>query len=157
MSASNGTILILDDEVLVRLLLQEILEPEGYVVLHTDDGFEALDWILDRGDVGLVLVNLNMPILPGRAFLQRLLELPIDRQPQRMVITGYLDVQQSDFAHAGVVDVLRKPFDIGSLRTRIRDVFSAADSRGREAPPQNASERPTSTDAPGMGENMSGA
>jgi len=74
------TILLVEDEVLLREGVQETLEVFGYTVIGAADGLEALDW-LDQTPVSLIITDLVMPNMNGVAFIEQVRikfpELPI--------------------------------------------------------------------------------
>jgi CheY-like chemotaxis protein len=65
-----ATILLVEDEVLLREGIQEVLEVNGYTVIAAADGAEALAW-LERVPVMLVISDLVMPHMNGIEFIQR--------------------------------------------------------------------------------------
>jgi CheY-like chemotaxis protein len=64
------TILLVEDEVLLREGVQETLEVYGYTVIGAGDGVEALDW-LDQTPVSLIITDLVMPKMNGVAFIEQ--------------------------------------------------------------------------------------
>jgi len=118
------TILVLDDEVCIRLLLKEVLEGAGYTVVDTDDGHEALERILEQQDIDLVLTNLRMPVMQGEVLLQMLYELPPRLRPRRVVMTGYLGMENA-FRHLGVLGVIQKPFTMRELLEFVEQALSS--------------------------------
>jgi len=60
----HSTILLVEDEILLREGIQEILEANGYKVIGAADGAEALEW-LDQVPVTLVISDLVMPNMDG--------------------------------------------------------------------------------------------
>jgi len=64
------TILVVDDEAIIRRNFKGYLEDEGYRTLITDDGYEALE-MLGRERVDLILVDLRMPKMDGLEVLDR--------------------------------------------------------------------------------------
>jgi CheY-like chemotaxis protein len=62
----EGLVLVVDDEVTIRSMLQHVLEELGYTVLTAEDGRQALE-LFDRvgGEVQLILLDLIMPVLDG--------------------------------------------------------------------------------------------
>src|SRR2546421_8257274 len=58
------TILIVENEVSNRILIERVLSTRGYRCLSASNGQEALD-ILDREGVDLILTDLSMPVLDG--------------------------------------------------------------------------------------------
>jgi two-component system, response regulator PdtaR len=59
--ASSGTILIVEDEPLLRLFAVEFLENAGFVTLEARNADEAMTVLISRPDVVLVLTDVNMP------------------------------------------------------------------------------------------------
>ena len=64
------TILLVEDEVLLREGVQETLEVFGYTVIGAADGVEALDW-LEQTPVSLIITDLVMPNMNGVAFIEQ--------------------------------------------------------------------------------------
>src|SRR2546421_11876395 len=69
------TILIIENEVSNRLLIERVLSTRGYRCLSASNGREALD-ILDREPVDLILTDLSMPVLDGYRTTQLIRERP---------------------------------------------------------------------------------
>jgi CheY-like chemotaxis protein len=108
--ATQRRILVVDDEVLVRSLVAEMLSQDGYRVEMVDGGEAALH-ILEREDFEVVLVDLQMPGMSGVQFLERLARLPSTRRPLVFAMSGNPDVCDTALALGlGIVDVLVKPF-----------------------------------------------
>ena len=64
------TILLVEDEILLRDGVQETLEVNGYTVIGAADGIEALDW-LEQTPVSLIITDLVMPNMNGAEFIQK--------------------------------------------------------------------------------------
>lgn len=64
------TILLVEDEILLRDGVQESLEVHGYTVIGAADGVEALDW-LEQTTVSLIITDLVMPNMNGAEFIQQ--------------------------------------------------------------------------------------
>jgi two-component system cell cycle sensor histidine kinase/response regulator CckA len=72
-AARPATVLVVDDEDIIRSLMKRTLEDAGYAVLLARNGREALDALArQRGAVDLVLSDLVMPVMSGRELGQRL-------------------------------------------------------------------------------------
>jgi CheY-like chemotaxis protein len=65
------TILLVEDEILLREGVQETLEVHGYTVIGAADGVEALDWLLQT-EVSLIITDLVMPNMNGVEFIEEL-------------------------------------------------------------------------------------
>jgi CheY-like chemotaxis protein len=64
-----GTILIVDDEPIIRQLFQNILEREGHTVLVAGNGREGIA-IMRQQTPDLIMLDLQMPVMDGMSFLR---------------------------------------------------------------------------------------
>jgi CheY-like chemotaxis protein len=120
------TILLAEDEQIVRELIREILESCGYRVLVAENGREAL--LKSEGHPGripLLITDVVMPGMSGPALAERLLQ----SRPEVRVLymSGYTD----DFiAHDGLLDVdvlfIQKPFAADDLAKKVRTILGEA-------------------------------
>jgi DNA-binding response OmpR family regulator len=106
-------ILLVEDDLELRDILQDILEDEGYDVIPAADGRQALEYLRGTrsGDdaPALLILDLMMPIVSGWQVLEA---LNLDRSLQMPVIV----VSASGRARPdGVTAYLRKPFDLYEL------------------------------------------
>ncbi|HEX2171682.1 MAG TPA: response regulator [Dehalococcoidia bacterium] len=104
-------ILVVDDDLQIRLLLSDFLETEEYRVATAPNGAAALD-LVEQECPDLILLDMNMPILDGWEFVRRMgqrgLDLPI------VVMTAARDAQHVA-AEVGAAGWLHKPFDLDTL------------------------------------------
>lgn len=113
----NPTVLVVDDETQIRRLLRVCLEANGYRVLETATGQEALTAAaLRRPDV--VVLDLGLPDLDGLTVLKRLREW--SRVP--VVVLSVRDREEDKIAALdnGADDYVTKPFSTGELLARLR-------------------------------------
>ncbi len=107
----RSSVLIVDDDASVREFLSEILEMAGYQVANARNGTEALR-LIDETPVSVVLLDMDMPILDGRGFVQ---ELARRRISLPVVLMTSAD-QVAEMATAvRVADFLGKPFTLPEL------------------------------------------
>jgi PAS domain S-box-containing protein len=121
------TILLVEDEEMLRDLGVTILTSEGYRVLAAKDGVEAVALFeAHRDDIGLVVCDLGLPRLGGReAFLKMKESRPGVRA---IVVSGYLEPTiRSEMLRAGVLDTIQKPYDFNDLLTKIRSAIGPED------------------------------
>lgn len=114
------TILLVEDEEMLRELGVTNLQSEGYRVLAAKDGVEAVALFeAHQDDIGLVVCDLGLPRLGGReAFLKMKQSRPSVRA---IVASGYLEPTiRSEMLKAGVLDTIQKPYDFSDLLTKIR-------------------------------------
>src|SRR4051812_8544016 len=118
------TILLVEDEDMLRELGVSILESEGFRVLPAKDGVEAVALFETHSDeIGLVVCDLGLPRLGGReAFLKMKESRPGVRA---IVASGYLEPAiRSEMLKAGVIDTIQKPYDFNDLLAKIRSIIA---------------------------------
>jgi two-component system chemotaxis response regulator CheY len=118
--------LVIDDSRTVRLVIGNFLREAGMEVVEAADGREGLDRLRQHPDVGLVLVDWNMPVMDGLAFIRA---VRADRQydPVRvmMVTTEAEQAQVLRALEAGANEYLMKPFtrEILAAKLSLLDVL----------------------------------
>lgn len=146
--AGRGTILLVEDEPFVALVAQQVLEDHGFAVVVAAHGAAALAHVdpsrlepsqitpaqADHGAAGnppplgepraplapvLAVVDLGLPDMDGadvvRALRRHLPDLPI------VIATGYAtDEIEAEFAGTWGLAIIRKPYDVSTLRTTLR-------------------------------------
>jgi CheY-like chemotaxis protein len=118
-ASSTGTILVVEDDPINRMLLERNLTNEGHTVHSVPDGRAALE-LLTHQSVDIVLLDIVMPELDGISVLEQLKAHPELRQIPVIMISA-VDEAQSVIAciELGADDYLPKPFDPVLLRARI--------------------------------------
>lgn len=116
-----STLLVVDDEPLVRMVVTEVLRDAGFEVLEAGDGVEAMD-ILHKSDVDLLMTDIQMPRMNG----YQLVEAALARWPTMKVllVTGYARESVPDSVTSAAPHTLNKPFDIDRLPTLIFDLLA---------------------------------
>ncbi|MDA8082554.1 MAG: response regulator [Nitrospiraceae bacterium] len=110
---SKGTILVIDDEDIVRMSCSRTLVPEGYEVQLVKNGLDGLA-LLEQQPVDLVLTDLKMPEIDGIEILRRIK----GKWPgiEVIIITGYQTVDTAvKSIKLGAYDYLEKPFTPDAL------------------------------------------
>jgi DNA-binding response OmpR family regulator len=116
-------ILIVDDEINIRLMLRTLLEAEGYSVSEALNGREALDEI-ERGGFDLILLDLNMPVLDGMSVLEQLNASQAQTKPRVIVLSAYGSVAKAVKAtRLGALDFLEKPATPEEIRETVAAVL----------------------------------
>jgi len=110
---ANETILIVEDEKLIRWSLRNRLQKEGYGVIDVDRGEDALA-ALEEKEIDLVLLDYRLPDMDGLQILRnissRLEELPV------IMMTAYSSVESAiEAMKLGAFDYLNKPFEVEEL------------------------------------------
>jgi CheY-like chemotaxis protein len=104
------TILIIENEVSNRLLIERVLSTRGYRCISASNGQEALN-MLDREYVDLILTDLSMPVLDGYRTTQLIRERPEMVNVPIVAVTAYALNDESEAAmQIGCNEYLTKPF-----------------------------------------------
>lgn len=127
------TILLVEDEAFVRKVTAEVLESAGYRLVIAADAGEALAYRGRFAPFDLLLADVIMPGMNGRALAVELTRLyPSTRV---LLMSGYADQLADHELPSCGEEYLPKPFSILTLLSRVRDVLDkAADSKGCSNP-----------------------
>jgi len=117
MAAKNSSIMIVDDEPDILIVLGEFLSKEGFKVLTAKDGRQAIEKIKEH-KVDLVLLDMAMPNMNGIETLRELKKLK--PEVSVIMITAYRDAEKVVEAfRLGAYDCIFKPFDLKYLRQAV--------------------------------------
>ncbi len=110
-------LLLEDDEILYETLI-ELLEAEGFDVVHVKDGQEALDATF-VSQFDLMLLDVNVPFISGFELLKELRES--GNKAPAIFLTALTDISSlSRGFEIGADDYIKKPFDFDELLVRMR-------------------------------------
>lgn len=123
MTSTPATILIVDDEVLNRKLLEALLQPEGYATVSVNSGEEALALIaLQPPD--LILLDVRMPGMDGYQVATSLKANPATARIPIIMVTAQVDrAARVVGLDAGAEEFLTKPVDRAELWLRVRNLL----------------------------------
>ena len=124
MSEKNAHILIIDDEKNYLLVLQTLLEDEGYTVTALSDPETALAF-LQESEVDVVVTDMKMPRITGLDVLERVKKqwpyIPV------LIMTAFGTIESAvETMKYGAFDYITKPFKLGELCSRIRALLRRA-------------------------------
>jgi CheY-like chemotaxis protein len=125
-SSAKATILVAEDEDVVRRLIVRVLEQAGYTVLSAGDAEGALD-LFDRqgGGIDLLLTDVVLPKMSGRDLAERL--LVVEPTLKVLYMSGYTD---DAIVHHGVLDptvaFMEKPISPTLLAAKIGEMISGS-------------------------------
>lgn len=133
---SQGTLLVVEDDVTYRTMLRRYLEPRGFTVVTAWDGAQAMEQICQQ-KFDLVLLDIVLPDTSGLELLRRLREMYSATELPIVMATG--QNQSSDVVEAlrlGANDYLTKPFDypvvLARAQTQLQLKQSVDQIRGLE-------------------------
>ena len=114
-------ILLLEDDALFAETLIDLLEDEGYEVVHTPNGQSALDITYEQ-KFDIYLLDINVPLINGVTLLKELREA--EDSTAAIFLTSHKDKEMLKKGfESGVDDYLTKPFDNDELLLRINSVL----------------------------------
>jgi DNA-binding response OmpR family regulator len=151
------TILVIDDEEVVRVLFQSLLEEEGYTTLLAEDGRQGVE-MLNRHAPAVALVDKNLPDISG-------LDLIADEKKRHpntefIMITGYASLDSAVKAmEVGAFSYLTKPFvdmdvvmdriraalDVNNLRVETSELRDRLNALSGAVAPTDTAAKPTGT------------
>ena len=120
----SETVLLVEDEDVVRALARRVLEQRGYVVLETRNGLEAIGVAeMHDGDIDLLLTDVVMPGMRGHEVADR---VAANRPGIRVLyMSGYADEALLGRAADGRSHFLENPFSNDALARTVREALEA--------------------------------
>ena len=120
---SGETILLVDDEAMVRDLGADYLTELGYTVWTASNGRQALEiYHQNQKEISLVLLDLIMPEMSGRICLEELIKINPDVKV--VIVSGFCsDDTPEDFSNTGARGFVSKPYDLDNLMRTIQKVL----------------------------------
>jgi PAS domain S-box-containing protein len=121
----SETVLLVEDEDMVRHLASELLEESGYIVLSANGGEEAISFAArHEARIDLLITDVVMPNISGKEVAEKLKK--IHPETKVLFMSGYTD---EAIVHHGIVDsdiaFIQKPFSEQALAQKIRDVLDS--------------------------------
>lgn len=118
-AATQPTILVVEDDNIVRMLIVDVLEELEYRVLEADGCEQALAFLNDdQQDIALMMTDVGLPVMDGRELAKQAQSvrpgLPV------LFASGYaesIDVPEG-------MSVIGKPFSIDQLRDKVKRILS---------------------------------
>ncbi|TNC49594.1 PAS domain S-box protein [Rubellimicrobium rubrum] len=124
--SGGETVVVVEDEPIVRALVVEALAGLGYHIVEAEDGPSGLKLLQAEGQVDLLVTDIGLPGLNGR----QLADAARAWRPELKVLfmTGYAETaaQASGFLDPGM-EMMTKPFAIETLVTRVRKMIADAE------------------------------
>jgi PAS domain S-box-containing protein len=122
-SGSGETVLIIDDEPMVRMLMVDVLEEAGYVTLEAGDGPAGLKLLQSARRIDLLITDVG---LPGGLNGRQVADAARVTRPALKVlfVTGYAEnaVVGNGHLDAGM-EIITKPFEMAALGNKVRDLI----------------------------------
>jgi len=124
MNSQPGTgrsILLVEDDELIRRAMQMVLEWEGYKVDCAGNGQEALDYLRAGNRPSLIVLDVMMPVLDGEQFRRE------QSRDANLASIPVIVVSAAEFAESvNAAQHIRKPFEVQELLEAIHDQIAPA-------------------------------
>jgi DNA-binding response OmpR family regulator len=126
-------ILVVDDDMMIRLLMRESLEQSGFEVTEAEDGVQGLHRARAHSP-HLILLDVNLPEMDGFAVLEKLRASAQTREIPVLMLTVRDDAASTRIGFdSGATDYLAKPFTIPQLAARVRACITRSGARRGQA------------------------
>ena len=117
------TILVIDDDLGVRLMLRKLFESAGYQVITGEEGQSALEAAWDHKP-DLIVSDMDMPINNGYKTIEMFRNDP-DVQAPVIIVSGVVDTRDAKLVlDAGASAFFRKPVDQAALLAKVSELLS---------------------------------
>uniref|UniRef100_I2Q0Y2 Response regulator with CheY-like receiver, AAA-type ATPase, and DNA-binding domains n=1 Tax=Desulfovibrio sp. U5L TaxID=596152 RepID=I2Q0Y2_9BACT len=125
---TGKTVLLVDDEAGLTAILAKRLSARGLAVKTAASGEEGLAVLRDAPDVGVAVLDINMPGLDGLETLREMKALRPD--VEALLLTGYPSVEGAlEGMRLGAYEFLTKPCDMEELHARVLEALARAEAR----------------------------
>jgi PAS domain S-box-containing protein len=122
-SGEGETVLLVEDDSAVRLLIGEVLRDLGYRCIEANDAFTALPMLSSNARIDLLITDVGLPKMNGR----QLAEVARQHRPSLKIlfVTGYAEhaTGVEGFLEPGM-ELVTKPFTLDALALKIRDMIA---------------------------------
>jgi CheY-like chemotaxis protein len=116
------TILVADDEGVVRKLTAAVLRRHGYQVLEAEDGQQAVElYEREQHRIDLALLDLTMPVLSGQDAFRQMLRINPDARV--MFASGYAAEQVTDEESRQILGFVKKPYRPQELVRQVQEAL----------------------------------
>ncbi len=125
---SGRKILVIDDDLAIRVLLQAVLKRMKFSVELAEDGAIGLEKLQRNGSFDLILLDLMMPRLNGYEFIEKVRQVFPNGRPHIIVFTAAGKRGVEKIPADAVCNSILKPFDLEKFIEMISDCLTGAHS-----------------------------
>lgn len=121
MPATPSTILVVEDDAIVRMLIVDVLEELEFKVLEADGSETAIPLLADASSaIDLLMTDVGLPGMNGRELAEKAREL----RPMLPILFASGYAENLELGHN--MQVISKPFSIDQLRAKVKNILSEA-------------------------------
>jgi len=118
----DKTILIAEDEVMLRELLKDLIESYQYNVIEASNGKEALDILNENPNINLLIIDRKMPDIDGVECIKRIREKLKSDLPV-ILASGSPSINQIDYSKLKIDAILNKPYNFPNMLSLISSLL----------------------------------
>ena len=122
--SGGGTVLLVEDEDMVRAVAERALTRQGYTVVTARDGEEGLEAVRAGGAFDLVVSDVVMPGMDGPAMAQAIRRIAPDLPV--LFMSGYAEAQLRDQIDIAQMHFIPKPFTLQAIADKVGEVLAGA-------------------------------
>jgi len=130
LDGSGRKILVIDDDLAIRVLLQAVLRRMKFEVELAEDGAVGLEKLRRDGSFDLVLLDLMMPRLNGYEFIEEVMKRYPGDRPHIVVFTAAGKRGVDKIPNDAVCNAILKPFDLDKFIDVIAECINAEHATG---------------------------
>jgi two-component system cell cycle sensor histidine kinase/response regulator CckA len=122
---ASGTVLVVEDEEVLRLAVSKALQKRGFSVMEAKDGSVAMDLMRTCGnDIDVILLDVTLPGTSSREVFEEAQRM---RANLKVVLTSAYDRKTADASFPGlrITQFIRKPFQLDDLACALRDALAS--------------------------------
>jgi PAS domain S-box-containing protein len=121
----SQTILVVDDEAMLRQMVSRVLKKEGFFVLEAEDGQEAIEiYQREQHRIDLVILDLTMPRLSGQDAFRIMRQM--NPEVKVLFTSGYAEEQISSEEKQSIMGFIEKPYRLTEVVRIIREIFHSS-------------------------------
>lgn len=124
LDGTGRRILVIDDDLAIRVLLQAVLRRMKFDVELAEDGAVGLEKVQQNGGFDLILLDLMMPRVNGYEFIEKIGKTLPDKRPHIVVFTAAGKRGVEKIPPDAVCNSILKPFDLDKFIEIIADCVS---------------------------------
>jgi CheY-like chemotaxis protein len=124
LDGSGRRILVIDDDLAIRVLLQAVLKRMKFEVELAEDGAAGLEKVQSDGGFDLILLDLMMPKLNGYEFIEKIAQSYPEHRPHIVVFTAAGKRGVDKIPADSVCNAILKPFDLDKFIDIIGDCLN---------------------------------
>ncbi|CEI80747.1 MULTISPECIES: response regulator [Oceanobacillus] len=114
------SILIVDDQIGIRMLLQEVFQTAGYRTSLAKNGKEAVEH-LSESPCDLVVLDYHIPVYNGKAVMQKIKQMRVEAKT--IIITGLPEVAKQELGENLPEEIISKPFNVAKLCHVVEEIL----------------------------------